>query len=552
MQKVINFLRSLALASMLVLPGVARAEFTFDPDFVSHIINGSNATAQPWLASLHRTGNDPASNLNNHFCAAVLIHPRYAVTAAHCLKLPGNTDYSDLATNPLSATFNRSVLSSTSGSVTRSVAQVILHPDYDSAGAWYFNDLAILRFAADVPVASTAKMLNPGRLIDSATNNQGQIFGWGSTDPNGGSRSNQLKSATIKIWKESENCESLWQQFYEKEVNVCAGNLSSPGTSNGQDACDYDSGGPLIASFGAAGQRLVGLISFGGACADTTFPGVYTRLEGKLGDWLYTNIPLPMVNTVLPSIAGTNKVGSTLNCTAGTWEGLLDTAEPYTYIWEDQSNVTLSQGTDKFTYVVKSGDVNRSIRCSVVAKARNGVETEANSAFTGAIQALDDPTPTPTPTPVPPTPTPTPTPTATPTPTPTVNPNSSDKIQPVVSSMNILCKELVCKIKVQAYDLPENVNTGINLALIDSKFKSRSCVADSSVGRVCVSNTASVSSTLLRRREKPAAPYKPTLFVYKVVLPIGGKLTVAAQVFDGTGNSSAVNTQTLKVRRFPR
>lgn len=53
----------------------------------------------------------------------------------------------------------------------------------------------------------------------------------------------------------------------------------------GKDACNGDSGGPVIGSDGT----LVGVVSWGQGCAEPGYPGVYTRL-GNYVDWIKSNI----------------------------------------------------------------------------------------------------------------------------------------------------------------------------------------------------------------------------------------------------------------------
>lgn len=50
---------------------------------------------------------------------------------------------------------------------------------------------------------------------------------------------------------------------------VCANGINPP-----RDACQGDSGGPLV-----VGQHLIGIVSWGEGCANTNYPGVYTRVS---------------------------------------------------------------------------------------------------------------------------------------------------------------------------------------------------------------------------------------------------------------------------------
>ena len=61
---------------------------------------------------------------------------------------------------------------------------------------------------------------------------------------------------------------------------ICAGNGQA-------DTCSGDSGGPMLSDqFGTF--SVIGVTSFGVSCSDSTFPGVYTRVDRYL-DWIATN-----------------------------------------------------------------------------------------------------------------------------------------------------------------------------------------------------------------------------------------------------------------------
>jgi secreted trypsin-like serine protease len=62
------------------------------------------------------------------------------------------------------------------------------------------------------------------------------------------------------------------------DQTICAGEMAG-----GKDACQGDSGGPLIFTYGE--PVLVGIVSWGDGCGDSTRPGVYIRVDRYL-DWI--------------------------------------------------------------------------------------------------------------------------------------------------------------------------------------------------------------------------------------------------------------------------
>jgi uncharacterized protein YkwD len=228
------------------------------------IIGGEEAQpgAWPWMAALVNA-NDPDA-LNGHFCGGALIAPEWVLTAAHCFN-------SDDATQ-VDVVLGRHTLSSNEGQ-RHSVAQIILHPNYDANTN--DSDIALLRLATasaqptiSVITPATANLANPGI---NAT-----VAGWGNMDPDGGQNfPDALQQVTVPIIS-NETCNS--PQSYGGGITdnmLCAGFAAG-----GQDSCQGDSGGPLMApNAGGNGWVHVGVVSFGNGCAQPNFYGVYARVS---------------------------------------------------------------------------------------------------------------------------------------------------------------------------------------------------------------------------------------------------------------------------------
>ena len=98
-----------------------------------------------------------------------------------------------------------------------------------------------------------------------------------------------LKWAKIEI-RDRKKCKEVFSQppysgYPTDDItkkHLCAGN------KNGIDACQGDSGGPLVCLVNKE-VLIVGIVSFGRGCADTSkIPGVYTNVAQYL-DWI-TNL----------------------------------------------------------------------------------------------------------------------------------------------------------------------------------------------------------------------------------------------------------------------
>lgn len=105
-------------------------------------------------------------------CTATLIHPRYVLTAAHCLDFP---DYQEL-TVPSGAVFRAG---GTSFAVDRIHSFAFFRYEYTQSGS-RTTDLALLRLSTPVPAATAT----PARLADRvpASGTQATTFGFGCTN----------------------------------------------------------------------------------------------------------------------------------------------------------------------------------------------------------------------------------------------------------------------------------------------------------------------------------------------------------------------------------
>lgn len=88
------------------------------------------------------------------------------------------------------------------------------------------------------------------------------------------------------------------------------------------------------------------------------------------------------VNTVLPAITGTAKVGQTLTVSNGTWTST--TTPTFTRQWK-AAGVNIAGATGA-TYVPVTGDIGKAITCAVTA-TNTGGSTTATSAATVAVVA---------------------------------------------------------------------------------------------------------------------------------------------------------------------
>jgi len=107
-----------------------------------------------------------------------------------------------------------------------------------------------------------------------------KVSGWGRTNNPNESR-DIVRSVDVPIFDHA-TCTKNYKQYYEGD-NI-TDNMICAGGNQGQDACQMDSGGPLVYQ----NTKLIGIVSWGEECGNKLFPGIYTRVSA-LRNWIQEN-----------------------------------------------------------------------------------------------------------------------------------------------------------------------------------------------------------------------------------------------------------------------
>jgi len=228
-------------------------------------------------------------------CGASLIFENIVLTAAHCVT------QNDWDPNLYIGSIWRGE------GITRRINGIGIHPHFahdDVFGDHGENnefgyDFALFSF--DEPIYDhriTPVALN--RNSNYPTTETGDVFtviGIGRVRDRG-RRSDVLREVDVPFVPDDQ-CVDHWAEervTIDTEVMLCAGGEED------RDSCDGDSGGPLLDSDGVQ----VGIVSFGGACGQGGWPGVYSRVSGAIDwidDFVCTNA-LPATSGTLPPNCG--------------------------------------------------------------------------------------------------------------------------------------------------------------------------------------------------------------------------------------------------------
>uniref|UniRef100_A0A669FBU9 Peptidase S1 domain-containing protein n=1 Tax=Oreochromis niloticus TaxID=8128 RepID=A0A669FBU9_ORENI len=233
------------------------------------IVGGEDAPPGhwPWQVSVQLRGN--------HFCGGSLINKEWVMSAAHCFS----------GSSPSGWTVSlglQSLQGENPNKVSRNVAKIILHPNYDSET--YDNDIALLRLSSPVrftdyirPVCLAAS----GSVFNNGTDSW--VTGWGAVKEGVALPFPQtLQEVEVPVVG-NRQCNCLNGVGTVTDNMICAGVLAG-----GKDSCQGDSGGPMVSKQGSVWVQS-GIVSFGSGCGRPNLPGVYSRVS-RYQSWIKSHI----------------------------------------------------------------------------------------------------------------------------------------------------------------------------------------------------------------------------------------------------------------------
>uniref|UniRef100_A0A3B5M4M6 Peptidase S1 domain-containing protein n=1 Tax=Xiphophorus couchianus TaxID=32473 RepID=A0A3B5M4M6_9TELE len=237
----------LMVAAQILICGAAPLNTRSD----TRIVGGQEAAAGawPWQAQLVIQGG---------LCGGSLINSQWVLSAAHCFK--------STSTSGVTVYLGLQSLTSSANVVSRSAAQIIVHPDYNSNTN--DNDVALVQLFSAVTFTNYVRpvcLAADGSVFPSGLDCW--VTGWGTLSYD---ISQTLQEVDVPIVSNSQ-CSASYSTLTNNML--CAGL-----TNGGKDSCQGDSGGPLVTKNGTVWVQA-GVVSYGNGCAQPGYPGVYARIS---------------------------------------------------------------------------------------------------------------------------------------------------------------------------------------------------------------------------------------------------------------------------------
>uniref|UniRef100_A0A1W7RA07 Serine proteinase n=1 Tax=Hadrurus spadix TaxID=141984 RepID=A0A1W7RA07_9SCOR len=236
-------------------------------------------SAWPWMISIHRSN----FGIESFLCGGTMVNVRYILTAAHCFGRNGN----DRRKIPTSRFVIRVGSNINEEGVAHRIKNIIVHEDYKVGQ--HYNDLAAIEVTELIklspmvqPICLPSSEMQGRQLVGRNVT----VIGWGDQSF-GGIRDRKLREVNISVI-DRQQCDESYSVLSSLAIPrgitsqfLCAGDVKG-----GKDACQADSGGPLMMH--SSDWTIVGIVSFGYGCAQKGYPGVYTQVASYL-QWIKDN-----------------------------------------------------------------------------------------------------------------------------------------------------------------------------------------------------------------------------------------------------------------------
>jgi len=223
----------------------------------------------PWMVSLFtpKKGSKPEDQ-PEQICGGAILSPHFILTAAHC------TNGSDPSKWEVYVGDHDISIRNETYEKKHKVKKIIEIETFIHNDPYQHHDVSILQL--DTPIQLDHE--NKGRLclpdddVPFATGKQCYVTGWGNT-VHLANKSMILRHAKVELVSKSDCNKQESYQGLITDDQLCAGYKQGL-----IDACQYDSGGPLVCAKDGT-YYSTGIVSWGMICASKNYYGIYTNVR---------------------------------------------------------------------------------------------------------------------------------------------------------------------------------------------------------------------------------------------------------------------------------
>ncbi|XP_066598347.1 serine protease snake-like [Prorops nasuta] len=210
----------------------------------------------------------------DYLCAGSVISEFWIVTTAHCT-------HGQIGGPSLVKLGNNNLYSSNEG--IYEIETIIRHPRYKPPSM--YADIALIKVSKEIIFTDN---IRPACLHTKFSDlpEYAWAAGWGAKEYNGEPSSFLQKSVLTLV--DNIRCTKMYNESYMAPFGITPGMICAgdPDDDWRKDTCNGDSGAPLQVIYsGNCLYTIIGITSFGQACATPNLPGVYIR-AAYYSDWI--------------------------------------------------------------------------------------------------------------------------------------------------------------------------------------------------------------------------------------------------------------------------